>query len=61
LLTDAELCKALDVSTRLTAEWRKDKKITFIKIGAKIYYRYSEVLTFAEEHEVQAISQKRKF
>ena len=60
LMTDPQLCKTLYVSPRLTAEWRKNKQITFIKIGGKIFYKYSDMLAFADEHKVQSISQKRK-
>jgi predicted alternative tryptophan synthase beta-subunit len=61
LLTDEQLCKTLHVSQRLTAQWRRKKQISYLKIGAKLYYKYSDVLAFAEEHKVEAISQKRKF
>ena len=60
ILDDVELRTYLKVSKRTTAYWREKGLITFSKLGGKIYYRQSDILSFLKMHEVPAIASSLK-
>ncbi len=57
---DVDLRNYLKVSKRTTAYWRERGMITFFKLGGKIYYRLSDILSFLQQHEVLAINSSIK-
>lgn len=52
---DVDLREFLKVSKRTTAYWREKSMITFSKLGGKIYYRLSDILSLLKKHEVPAV------
>ena len=60
LLDDVDLRHYLRVSKRTTASLREKRIITYSKIGGKIYYRLSDVLSLIEKNKVSAISETLK-
>jgi hypothetical protein len=57
---DVDLRNFLKVSKRTTAYWREKGMITFSKLGGKIYYRLSDILSLIKENEIPAISTNLK-
>jgi len=53
---DVDLRNLLKVSKRTTATWREKGIITFSKLGGKIYYRLSDILSLLKENEVLAVN-----
>lgn len=60
VLDDVDLRNFLKVSKRTTAYWREKGMITFAKLGGKIYYKLSDVLSFIKQHETPAINTNLK-
>jgi len=54
LLTVQEAANYLKASTRTLRTWRDDKLISYSKIGAKIYYRESDLEQFLKNHVIKA-------
>lgn len=52
---DVQLRDLLKVSKRTTAYWRERGLITFSKLGGKIYYKLSDILSLLKQREVSAI------
>lgn len=50
LMTDAQVAQLLDVSTKTLATWRSTGRygLAFLRIGARIRYRKSDVLAWLE-------------
>lgn len=50
LMTDAQVAQLLDVSTKTLASWRSTGRygLAFLRIGARIRYRKSDVLAWLE-------------
>ena len=57
---DVDLRNFLKVSKRTTASWRADGLITFSKLGGKIYYRLSDILSLLKQHEIPAVDSNLK-
>lgn len=57
---DVDLRKFLKVSKRTTAYWREKGMITFSKLGGKLYYRLSDILSFIKQHEISAVTSNLK-
>ena len=51
-LTNRDVCGLLHVSERTLQEWRKQRKIPFIRLKGKILYRQSDVLKCLEKQTV---------
>jgi len=60
VMDDVELRQYFKVCKRTTAYWRSKGKITFSKLGGKIFYRLSDVLAFLKQHEVPAVTSSLK-
>jgi hypothetical protein len=57
---DVDLRNFLKVSKRTTAYWREKSLITFSKLGGKIYYRLSDILSLIKQHEILAVDANLK-
>ena len=60
IMDDVDLRNYLKVSKRTTATWREKGLITFSKLGGKIFYRLSDILTLIKENEMPSISKNLK-
>jgi len=60
ILDDVDLRAFLKVSKRTTAYWREKGLITFSKLGGKIFYRLSDVLSLIKQNEVPAVNSNLK-
>lgn len=49
-LSNHDVCKMLNISTRTLQDWRDTGKIPFIQIKGKILYKESEVLRWLEQN-----------
>lgn len=57
---DVQLREFLKISKRTTAYWREKGLITFSKLGGRIYYELSDILSFLKAHQITAIDDKLK-
>ena len=57
-LDNQEVMQMLHISKRLLQSWRDEGKINFSQVGAKIYYRESEINNLLEKHQVKAHKKK---
>ena len=57
---DVDLRNFLKVSKRTTAMWREKGLITFSKLGGKLYYRLSDILSLIKQHEIPAVTTNLK-
>ena len=57
---DVDLRNFLKVSKRTTASWREQGIITFSKIGGKIYYRLSDILSLIKQNEIPGVTSNLK-
>jgi hypothetical protein len=57
---DVDLRNFLKVSKRTTATWREKGMITYSKLGGKIYYKLSDVLSLLKQNEVPCVTQHLK-
>lgn len=60
IMDDVDLRNFLKISKRTAAYLREKSLITYSKIGSKIYYKLSDVLSFLKQHEVPAINSNLK-
>jgi hypothetical protein len=60
ILDDVGLRDMLKMSKRSTAYLREKGLITYSKIGSKIYYRLSDILSFLKQNEIPAINAEQK-
>ncbi len=60
IIDDVELCHRLNVSKRTTATSRSMRLIEHSMIKGKIYYIYSDVLTFIKKHSVATLDRSLK-
>ena len=51
-LDNQDFLMLMNVSKRTAQQWRTDGVIAFSQVGAKIYYRMSDVLDMLEQHRV---------
>ena len=51
-LTNRDVCGMLHVSERTLQEWRKQRKIPFIRLKGKILYKQSDVLKCLENKAI---------
>jgi len=58
-LDNQEVMQMLHISKRLLQSWRDEGKINFSQVGAKIYYRESEINSLLEKHQVKAHKKKQ--
>lgn len=49
-LTQEEACKILNVCTRQFRKYREDRRLTYTKIGNKIYVRRSDLDAFMQRY-----------
>lgn len=49
-LSNRDVCRMLDVSSRTLQDWRDKRKIPFIQIKGKILYKQSEVFEYLEKN-----------
>ena len=57
---DVDLRNYLKVSKRTCASWREKGLITYSKLGGKIYYKLSDILSLINQHQIQAINSSLK-
>lgn len=55
IMDESDFIRTLKISKRQAAKIRAEGGITFSKVGAKIYYKYSDVLEYVERFEVKSI------
>lgn len=60
IFDDVDLRNYLKVSKRTTAYWREKGMITFSKLGGKIYYKLSDVLSLISENAIPAVNSNLK-
>ncbi len=60
ILDEVDLCRILKISKRLSAKLRAERLITYHKSGGKLYYRLSDVITYATQNKVTSIYDSRK-
>lgn len=53
LISNNDLAKHFNITTRCERMWRKQKKIPHIKIGRKVYYRTIDIIKFEESHLIK--------
>ena len=58
-LDNQEVMQMLHISKRLLQSWRDDGKVNFSQVGAKIYYRESEINNLLEKHQVKAFKKRK--
>ena len=51
-LTNRDVCGMLHVSERTLQEWRKQRKIPFIRLKGKILYKQSDILKRLENQAI---------
>jgi len=49
---NADMIQNWKVSERTLAEWRKDKKISYVKVNSKIWYTAENRLEFLSSHTI---------
>ncbi len=54
LIDNTEFIEYLHLSKRTAQTWRDEKRIPFIQIGAKIYYKLTDVLKFIEQNTTRS-------
>ena len=59
LLDNSDFIRLMTVSSRTAQTWRDEGKIAFSQIGKKIYYRYSDVELFLEQHYQGAFGKRK--
>jgi Helix-turn-helix domain len=55
ILDEVDFCQYLKISKRHAADLRSEGKVTYSKIGGKLYYKLSDVLCFIETYQVKSI------
>jgi hypothetical protein len=60
VLDESDFCKFLKISKRLAAKLRAERLITYYKSGGKLYYKLSDVLSYAFSNKIPAIVEKLK-
>lgn len=58
-LDNSEVCSLLKISKRTLQTYRDQGDLSFSQVGAKIYYRASDVEKFLNKYYQPAFSQKR--
>jgi hypothetical protein len=61
ILDDVDLRQVLKISKRQAAKLRAERLITYFKNSGKIYYRLSDVITYATKNKIPAIYDSLKF
>ena len=59
LLDNSDFIRLMKVSSRTAQTWRDEGKIALSQIGKKIYYRYSDVELFLEQHYQGAFGKRK--
>lgn len=55
-----QFLQLMKVSKRTAQTWRDEGKISFSQVGAKIYYKLSDIETLLKEHYNKAFIPKRR-
>jgi hypothetical protein len=55
-----QFLQLMQVSKRTAQTWRDEGKISFSQVGAKIYYKLSDIETMLKEHYNKAFQPKRR-
>jgi hypothetical protein len=55
IIPDHQLIEQLGICKRTTNKWRSERMITYIKVGALIFYRLSDVLVFFDNNKIEKI------
>lgn len=56
ILDEVDFCQFLRISKRQAAYLRSEGQVTYSKIGGKLYYRLSDILSFIERHQIKSVS-----
>lgn len=57
-LDNAEFIQLLKISKRTSQTWRDEGKISFSQVGAKIYYKFSDVELLIQNHYIKSYTKK---
>ncbi|MCX6209624.1 MAG: hypothetical protein NTZ59_09025 [Bacteroidetes bacterium] len=60
ILDEFDFCSILKISKRLAAKLRAERLITYYKSGGKLYYKLSDVLSYATSNKIPAIVETLK-
>ncbi|MFZ4464976.1 MAG: helix-turn-helix domain-containing protein [Bacteroidales bacterium] len=55
-----QFLQLMQVSKRTAQTWRDEGKISFSQVGAKIYYKLSDIETMLKEHYKKSFQPKRR-
>lgn len=55
---NADVMQLLKVSQRTLATWREEQRISYSKIGSKIYYRQKDIEHFLDQGLVESVKPK---
>ena len=55
-----QFLQLMKVSKRTAQTWRDEGKISFSQVGAKIYYKLSDIETLLKQHYNKAFDPKRR-
>ena len=55
-----QFLQLMKVSKRTAQTWRDEGKISFSQVGAKIYYKLSDIETMLKEHYKKSFQPKRR-
>lgn len=55
-----QFLQLMQVSKRTAQTWRDEGKISFSQVGAKIYYKLSDIETMLKEHCKKSFQPKRR-
>jgi hypothetical protein len=55
-----QFLQLMKVSKRTAQTWRDEGKISFSQVGAKIYYKLSDIETMLKEHYNKSFQPKRR-
>ena len=56
LIDNHEFIIYMQISKRTAQTWRDERRIPFIQIGGKIYYKLSDVLIFLEQNTIRPLT-----
>jgi len=60
ILDEVDFCQFLKISKRHAADLRSEGKVSYSKIGGKLYYKLSDVLNFIERYQVKSVDHNNR-
>jgi len=59
LIDNPEFIDYMHISKRTAQTWRDERRIPFVQIGAKIYYKLSDVIKLVEQNTISNTTEAR--